>query len=65
MHCVLYITFLKLVSLIFENGGKVAPQLKNYTEEPYSGMMVRLHTHCYINLRMMVVRSKLNTLLGS
>jgi acetylglutamate kinase len=65
MHCVLYITLLKLVRLIFGSGGKVAPQLKNYSEEPYSGTMVRLYTHCYINLHLMVVRGKINTLLGS
>jgi hypothetical protein len=43
----LYITVLKFVSLILESGGKVASEPKNYTEETYRGMMVRLHTLVY------------------
>jgi hypothetical protein len=41
----LYITVLKLV--IFGSGGEIAPEPKNYTEDAYRDMMVRLHTLLY------------------
>jgi len=46
-YCILYITILKLVCLIFDSGSEIAPEPKNYTEDTYRGMMVRLHTLLY------------------
>jgi hypothetical protein len=43
----LYITILKLVSLIFESEGEIAPEPKNCIEDTYRDMMVRLHTLLY------------------
>jgi hypothetical protein len=43
----LYITVVKLLSLIFESGGEIAPEPKNYIENTHRGMMVRLHTLLY------------------